>query len=228
MTAIGSGGISIGLTPTEKSVLSALGAGLDENNNVVGIWLPRSGTYAQMSAVVPVSGEVVLITDRKQYVIGDGSTAVSALAKVGQTLTLYRNSGSDTPITNSTEGILSGLLNLVAYAGKKWLLQGYVELTGAGLTVAAPIILGIAYTETIRGSPPAPTAFFQLKLPLLTTYTGVIGVYALPAGVMTQLAATEHIDLYCYLDNNVGAGTLKVSNSFIIATSIDDYTDQTA
>ncbi|MCK9458168.1 MAG: hypothetical protein M0R80_00630 [Proteobacteria bacterium] len=50
-------------------------AGLDSNGDVVGVFIPRLGTVAEINAIVLESGEFAYCTDTKELRIGDGTTA---------------------------------------------------------------------------------------------------------------------------------------------------------
>jgi hypothetical protein len=50
-------------------------AGLDENGDLVGVLIPRTGTAAAINAIVLAQGELAVCTDTVQVRVGDGSTA---------------------------------------------------------------------------------------------------------------------------------------------------------
>jgi hypothetical protein len=75
--------------------------GLDSSGDLVGTFIPRTGTAAALAAIVPSAGELVSESDTAYLKLGDGSTTVASLNPVGLNVlprsanaTLYRYVGT--------------------------------------------------------------------------------------------------------------------------------------
>lgn len=233
MADIGRGGMSIGMTPTQRSVLDALGAGLDGDGNITGVFLPRSGTAAALAAVVPEDGEIVLITDRVQYVMGDGSTTVADLLKVGRQGVIRRQT-SNAPLatittTSTTEHNGGGGAALgptiSGFVGQVWQIDISANLYGSSLAFAAAT--AIVLTTGLHGGAVFSGDMISSFLPVGTYAEGVF-MTARSRVFRTLASSSEVLGLWSYLAGNPSAGDLFITELEMVCTPLDSLTTQAA
>ena len=179
-------------------------ASLDASGNLVGVFIPRLGTAAEIGAIVLEQGELAVCTDTKQLKIGDGSSAggYTAGGLQGQSI-ITLSSISDSLLNGSSLRSAYALAKtMTPYSGSLsdtnrmviQLADGIYDMQSTGLTIDNSYvdILGQSTNTIIKGNDTGNVRGvlyhksvetpFEVSGGYLTTYTSGTTLAALRIG----------------------------------------------